>query len=57
MADEQKTDPGAAHDKASHEAREAEEARQRDIVKAVDKTNREDLPKIGGPLKNPGLGR
>lgn len=51
MADDKQEpkDPEAA-------AREAEEKRQADIVAAVAKAHDQELPKLGGPLKNPGLG-
>ncbi len=38
-------------------AERAELSRQADVVDAVAKANDEDLPKLGGPLRNPGLGR
>lgn len=46
-----------AHDKASAKAREAELARQQDVVAAVAKAHADELPALGGPLLEPGLGR
>ncbi|HEV8282358.1 MAG TPA: hypothetical protein VGQ02_10885 [Candidatus Limnocylindrales bacterium] len=37
-------------------AEDAELKRQEDVRKAVAKANEKELPKLGGPLKNPGLG-
>lgn len=39
------------------EAREAELRRQADQVEAVERAGAKDLPKLGGPLLEPGLGR
>ena len=38
-------------------AEDAELARQQAIVDAVAMANEKELPKLGGPLENPGLGR
>lgn len=46
-----------ARDRATAAARKAEEDRQAAIVAAVDKANTAELPKLGGPLRSPGLGR
>lgn len=40
--------PAAARD-PRHVDREAELKRQADVVKAVDRAHREELPKLGGP--------
>jgi len=40
-----------------HEARDAELARQAAQAKAVAKANKSELPKLGGDLLDPGLGR
>lgn len=55
MADDK--EPKAKPADAEDAARDAELARQRYQAAAVDKANREELPKIGGALKNPGLGK
>ncbi len=47
----------AAIDAAANAAREAELARQEEIVAAVAQANAEELPKLGGPLLDPGLGK
>lgn len=44
-------------DAAIERAHRAELERQADQAKAVAKANADELPKIGGPMKNPGLGR
>lgn len=44
-------------DAAIEKAREAELKRQQDVVDAVAKAGKDELPKIGGPMANPGLGR
>lgn len=46
-----------SRDEGTVAAREAELERQADVREAVAKAGRTDLPKLGGPLKNPGLGR
>lgn len=53
------TDPKAKADPdaATHAARDAELKRQEDQAKAVEKAAAEELPKLGGPLMEPGLGR
>lgn len=56
MADPKETKTDAADD-ASEAARRAELKRQDDQREAVAKAGRDDLPKIGGPMKSPGLGR
>jgi hypothetical protein len=38
-------------------AEDAEVKRQEEIVKAVAKAHDKELPKLGGPLREPGLGR
>ncbi len=38
-------------------AEDAELKRQKAVVDAVAKANEKELPKLGGPLKNPGLGQ
>jgi hypothetical protein len=38
-------------------AEDAELKRQKAVVDAVAKANEKELPKLGGPLKEPGLGR
>jgi hypothetical protein len=43
-------------DAAIQEAQEAELKRQKAVADAVAKANAEELPKLGGPMKNPGLG-
>ena len=50
-------DPGAERDELTHKARDRELKRQQDVVDAVAKANDEQLPKLGGPLMNPALGR
>lgn len=42
--------------KGEQAAEDAELERQADVVDAVAKANKSDLPKLGGALKNPGLG-
>lgn len=44
-------------DEASDKARDAELKRQESVVDAVAKANDEDLPKLGGAIRDPGLGR
>lgn len=56
MADTEKTD-AERRDEGSAAARDAELKRQEAVVAAVAKANEVELPKLGGPLKNPGLGR
>lgn len=57
MTDTKPDKAAETRDELAQAAREAEEARQADVVKAVEKANRDELPKLGGPLKSPGLGR
>ena len=57
MADTKETKAEAAADSASEAARKAELDRQDAQREAVAKAGREDLPKLGGAMKNPGLGR
>lgn len=56
MGDEKKT-AAELRDERTIQAREAEQKRQEAVVDAVAKANDEELPKLGGPLLNPGLGR
>ena len=44
-------------DAASAKAHDAELARQADVEAAVAKANKTELPALGGPLMDPGLGR
>jgi len=46
-----------SRDRATAAAHKAELDRQADIAKAVGKAGKDELPKLGGPLMNPGLGR
>jgi len=46
-----------ARDKLTDKARDAELERQDDVAEAVAKAGAKDLPKIGGPMLEPGLGR
>lgn len=52
----EKTD-AERRDEGTAKAREAELKRQADVVAAVAKANDDELPKLGGPIRNPGLGR
>lgn len=56
MAEPREPKEPKAKPDAEAEARAAELARQDEQREAVDQANRDELPKIGGPLKNPGLG-
>jgi len=49
--------PTAGRDAATASAREAELHRQATVKKAVAEANKSELPKLGGPLMEPGLGR
>lgn len=44
-------------DERTARARDAELKRQENVEKAVDKAGSDELPKIGGPIMQPGLGR
>lgn len=44
-------------EKAEETAEQRELKRQQDVREAVAKAHKDELPKLGGPLKNPGLGR
>jgi len=57
VSDTAEKTPGEIRDEKTHKAREAEERRQERQVEAVAKANDEELPKLGGPLLQPGLGR
>lgn len=57
MAEDKAKDPGAERDAAIAKARDAELKRQQAVTDAVAKAGAEELPKIGGPLLEPGLGR
>ncbi|HET7031115.1 MAG TPA: hypothetical protein VFI34_11435 [Candidatus Limnocylindrales bacterium] len=52
----EKTD-AERRDEGTAKARDAELKRQADVVAAVAKANDDELPKLGGPIRNPGLGR
>lgn len=54
MSDDKAED---SRDAAIARAREAELKRQEDVIAAVAKAGEKELPKLGGPLQNPGLGR
>lgn len=54
--DTEKTD-AERRDEGTDKAREAELKRQAAVEAAVAKAHDEELPKLGGPLRNPGLGR
>lgn len=56
MSETEKTD-AERRDEGRERARDAELKRQARVEAAVAKANEEDLPKLGGPLSNPGLGR
>lgn len=51
VTDEPKRSPG------EQAAEDRELRRQKAVVDAVAKANDNELPKLGGPLKEPGLGR
>jgi hypothetical protein len=48
--------PAESRDEKTHKAREAELRRQERQVEAVAKAH-DELPKLGGPMLQPGLGR
>jgi len=50
-------EPATDRDKKSKEAHDAELARQKDVADAVDAANADELPKLGGPMLNPGGGQ
>lgn len=56
MADTEKT-ADELRDERTAKAREAELKRQERVEDAVGKAGTDELPKIGGPLMQPGLGR
>lgn len=47
----------SARDKGTKAAQAREIKRQEAMLEAVEKAGKHDLPKLGGPLKEPGLGR
>lgn len=49
--------PGKSRDALTAKARARELERQEGVIEAVAKAGTEDLPKLGGPLLEPGLGR
>jgi hypothetical protein len=51
--------PKAAPDPAAarHDAQMAELARQEEVRRAVLKAGTDELPRLGGPIREPGLGR
>jgi hypothetical protein len=49
--------PATGRDAATHAARAAELARQAEIVEAVATAGAAELPALGGPFMEPGLGR
>lgn len=57
MSDTKEQTDAERRDEASQAAKDAELKRQERVVDAVAKANDEELPKLGGALKNPGLGR
>lgn len=56
MADTEKT-AAEARDERTAKARDAELKRQENVEKAVAKAGTDELPELGGPLMQPGLGR
>lgn len=46
-----------ARDRGTEAARRRELDRQDDVVAAVAGAHADELPKLGGPLRDPGLGR
>lgn len=59
MADEKAAERKSApsRDELTAKAREAELQRQQDVVDAVAQAHEDELPAIGGPLLEPGLGK
>jgi hypothetical protein len=56
MADDEKK-AAATRDERTEKARDAELKRQENVEKAVGKAGADELPDLGGPLMQPGLGR
>lgn len=59
MSEKDKAEDKAAdtRDAGTEKARAAELRRQETVAKAVADAGADDLPKLGGPLLEPGLGR